>query len=64
MPRIPDDLAARMVEYRARNDLNQRELAERCSLTIQTVGNIENGRRNTATKLTLAKIEGVLSAGQ
>lgn len=63
MPKIPDDLAARMIEYRAKGNLSQREMAAKCSVTVQTIGNIENGRREGVTKLTLAKIEGVLNEG-
>ena len=60
MAKIPDGLAERMINFRAKRNIGQRELAELCKLTVQTVGNIENGRRSGITKLTLAKIETVI----
>lgn len=57
---IPGDLKQRMVDYRARESISQKELADRCKLTLQTIGNIENGRRAGITSLTLAKIENVI----
>lgn len=52
-------LAERMVRYRAKERIPQKELARRCGLTLQTVNSIENGLQ-TPTKLTKAKIELVL----
>ena len=52
-------LADRMVRYRAKERISQKELARRCGLTLQTVNSIENGLQ-TPTKLTKAKIELVL----
>ena len=57
---IPDGLAERMIRFRAKRNIGQREFAELCQLTVQTVGNIENGRRSGITKLTLANIEQVI----
>ena len=60
MPKIPVDFPDKMVQFRARHDMGQRRLAELCKVTTQTISYIENRRRSTATKLTLAKIEEVI----
>ena len=60
MIKIPNGLSDRMIRFRAERNMNQRELASLCRLTVQTIGNIENGRRQGITKLTLAKIERVI----
>lgn len=52
-------LSERMVLYRAKHDLSQGELAERCNLSKMTVNAIENGLQEPS-KLTLAKIELVI----
>lgn len=49
------DLANRLVMYRARNRLTQKELAEKCGLSAQTIHGIENGYQKP-NKVTLAKI--------
>lgn len=54
-----EDLAKRMIRYRALNRISQGEMARRCYVTKQTIWAIENGRKNI-TKLTEAKIEEVL----
>ena len=61
MPRTPDDMPRKILEYRARYNIGQREMARRCRLTIQTIGDIENGKRQNVTALTLLKIQNVLS---
>ena len=52
-------LADRMVLYRAKERISQKELARRCGLTLQTVNSVEN-ELQTPTKLTKAKIELVI----
>lgn len=52
-------LAERMIQYRARERINQRELAERCGLSLQTVNSVEN-ETQTPSKMTMAKIELVI----
>ena len=52
-------LAERMIQYRARERINQRELAERCGLSLQTVNSVEN-ETQTPSKMTVAKIELVI----
>lgn len=53
------DLAGEMVLYRARERINQRELARRCGISLQTVNSIENGLQNPS-KVTEAKIRLVI----
>ena len=48
-------LAERMIEYRAKERIPQKELAERCGVSVQTINSIENGLQ-TPSKLTEAKI--------
>lgn len=52
-------LADRMVLYRAKERISQKELARRCGLTLQTVNSVEN-ELQAPTKLTKAKIELVI----
>ncbi len=48
-------LAERMIEYRAKERIPQKELARRCGISTQTVNSIENGLQEPS-KLTEAKI--------
>ena len=52
-------LSDRIVQYRAKYNLNQSEFAKQCGLTKQTIGAIESGRHGS-TKRTIAKINQVL----
>lgn len=52
-------LQERMLEYRAKNDISQHELAKRVGVTVQTINAIENGGQDPS-KLTLAKINLVI----
>lgn len=36
-------LQERMVEYRAKERISQRELASRCGISVQTINSVENG---------------------
>ncbi len=52
-------LIERMIEYRAKHNLSQSELADKCNLSTMTVNAIERGYQNPS-KITLAKIELIL----
>lgn len=52
-------LQDRMIEYRARERINQQELADRCGLSKQTINSIENDTQEPS-KVTRAKIELVI----
>ena len=52
-------LQDRMIEYRAKERINQAELARRCGLSTQTVYSIENDMQSPS-KVTVAKIELVI----
>jgi len=49
-------LADRMIEYRAKERINQQELADRCGVSKQTVNLVERGLQ-TPSRVTAAKIE-------
>ena len=52
-------IAERMIQYRARERINQQELADRCGISKQTVYSIESDLQSPS-KVTLAKIELVI----
>lgn len=52
-----------MVLYRGRERITQRELAERCGVSLQTINSVENGLQNPS-KLTEQKIRLVVEAGE
>lgn len=52
-------LQERMIEFRAKERINQQELAERCGVSKQTIYSIENEMQEPS-KVTLAKIELVI----
>ena len=52
-------LCDRMIEYRARERINQQMLADRCGVSKQTICSIENEIQEPS-KVTLAKIELVI----
>jgi len=49
----------RLVIYRAKHRLTQKEMAERCGLSVMTISSVENGIQEP-TRLTRAKIELVI----
>lgn len=53
--REQEELIRRMVEYRARESISQKELARRVGVSLQTINSIENGLQEPS-KLTEAKI--------
>lgn len=56
-------LSERMIEYRAKERISQRELAERVGVSLQTIHHVENGLQEP-TKLTKAKIELVIKEAE
>ena len=52
-------LGERMVRYRAKERINQSELARRCGVTTQTVSNVERGIQDPS-RVTVQKIELVI----
>jgi transcriptional regulator with XRE-family HTH domain len=53
------DLPERMLDYRAKNNMSQRELAEKVKVTIQTINSVERGLQEPS-RLTRKKIELVI----
>lgn len=56
---MAETLQEKMILYRARHNISQTELAQRCGVTLQTINSIENGKQKPS-KLTLAKIKNVV----
>ena len=52
---MKSELSKKMLEYRAKENISQRELAKRVGVSLQTINSIEN-RIQEPTKLTEAKI--------
>ena len=52
---MKSELSKKMLEYRAKENISQRELAKRVGVSLQTINSIENGIQEP-TKLTEAKI--------
>lgn len=52
-------LQERMIEYRAKERINQQTLADRCGLSKQTIYGIETGAQDPS-RITIAKIELVI----
>lgn len=52
-----EDLRDLMLEYRAKHDISQSELAKKCNVSLQTICAIENGKqkphKKTETKIKL-----------
>ena len=56
------NLSERMILYRAKERISQRELAARCGCSLQTINSVENGLQKPS-KLTISKIELVVGKG-
>lgn len=56
-------LSERMIYYRAKNRMTQKELAEKCDCTEQTICGIEKGRVSPS-KITEAKINIVIGGDE
>lgn len=56
-----DDLKEKMLDFRARHDLSQGELADMCHVTKQTIWAVENGIQ-TPSKVTERKIRNIVDA--
>ena len=54
-----ENLAKRMVRYRAKESISMKELARRCNVTLQTIHNIETGIQDPS-RVTKEKIEMVI----
>lgn len=54
------NLSERMIEYRAKERISQKELARRVGVTLQTINSIENGLQEPS-RLTKAKIDLVIN---
>ena len=57
------NLPERMLDYRAKNNMSQRELAEKVKVTIQTINSVERGLQEPS-RLTRKKIELVIGEGE
>lgn len=55
-----NELAKLMIEYRAKERISQKELAERVGVSVQTINSIENGLQDPS-KVTEAKINLVIN---
>lgn len=53
------ELANKMLDYRAKNNISQYKFADMCKVSVQTICNIENGIQNPS-KLTKQKILNVI----
>lgn len=53
------ELPERMLDFRAKNNMSQRELAEKVKVTIQTINSVERGLQEPS-RLTRKKIELVI----
>ena len=56
-------LQERMIEYRAKHNLSQKELGDLCGVSMQTINSVENDIQEPS-KLTVAKIELVVGKEQ
>ena len=56
-------LSERMIQYRAKERINQQILADRCGLSKQTIYSIENEMQEPS-KVTQAKIELIIGKEQ
>ena len=54
------ELSNKMIEYRAKERISQKELARRVGVTLQTINSIENGLQEPS-KVTKAKIDLVIN---
>ena len=53
------NLGERMLRYRAKHRMTQKQMAEKCGVSLQTLCCVETGQQ-TPGKMTLTKIELVL----
>jgi len=59
-PNFDPELCDKIVRFRARNDISQRELAKKLGVSLATVINVETGRRGPS-KTTKVKILDLIS---
>lgn len=53
---MSEELRKAMIEYRAKHNLSQQKMAEKCNISLQTYNSVEGGTQ-TPSELTRAKIE-------
>ena len=53
-----EDIREKMIRYRAKKDISQKELARRAGVSDRTINKVENGKTSTAR--TLMKIQMVI----
>ena len=58
---MDSNLQERMIAYRAKERISQKELAQRVGVSVQTINSIENNTQ-VPSKVTLAKIELVIES--
>lgn len=58
-----DDIAEKILMYRAEHNISQGEMARRCRVTLQTINSVENRLQNPSA-LTRAKIMMVIEGGK
>lgn len=58
-----NELANRIVAYRAMNRLSQAEMANKCGVSTQTISLVERGQQKP-NRVTLAKIEMIIGKGE
>lgn len=56
-------LQRKMVVFRAKHNITQKELAQMCSLTEQTINAVERGT-NKPSRITVQKILNVIEKGE
>lgn len=60
MSELKPELAEAVVQFRARNGLNQEQFAQMCRVTKQTISNLE-AQRKPVSKITEAKVLQVMA---
>ena len=53
-------LKDRIIRYRAKHNVSQKEFAEMCQVDVMTINKIETEKSTNPTQLTKAKIEMIL----
>ena len=56
-------IADEILEYRAKHNMTQGQLADKVGVTVQTISNIENGYQ-TPSRLTEKKLKLVIEKGE
>ena len=56
-------LSEKMIRYRAKERISQKELADRCGVSLQTINSVEN-EIQTPSRLTETKIRMIVEEGE